>query len=455
VDAAAFRDAVERRRHRLAQAEPGGGTLRLLEASPVAVDFIAGAIAALTAGMPVHAFLGSPRWNPAECDRARVVVRPHLAWPGEVHGGAAGAAAVAEPAAGRADEPMIWIPTGGTTGGLRFAGHTWGTLAAAAGGLRAWLGGGPVHAVCCLPLHHVSGLMQVVRAFASGGSVALAEWAAIESGAFPEPGEAGAVLSLVPTQLARLLDVAGGPAWLRRFRAVFVGGAAVWPALMERARAERLPLAPCYGSTETAAQVVAARPEDFLAGVAGGGRALPHATVEIVDEAGGVLPPGEPGRVRVRAKSVFLGYWPRFRRGREVFTTGDRGVLAPDGSLSVLGRADGWINTGGEKVDPAEVEAAVRETGMVGDVAVVGLPDAAWGERVVAVVAATVDGWNEEAMRERLRERLAAHAVPKRFVCVSALPRNEAGKLDRAAAAALATRFPQEPHEACHGRGSP
>jgi o-succinylbenzoate---CoA ligase len=336
--------------------------------------------------------------------------------------------------AGSSRESRIMIATGGTTGAPRYAVHTWATLAAAARGLQAWLGGGPIDSVCCLPLRHVSGLMQLVRSFVSGGRLTLVD---LESTVASVPVRPGAVISLVPTQLARVLERADGAEWLRQFRAVFLGGAPAWPGLLERTRAGLIPLAPCYGSTETAAQVVALPPAEFLTGVEAAGRALPHAQVEIVDEITGAPPPaGTPGRVRVRAASLFLGYWPEIGTPRESLLMDDRGVLAADGRLSILGRADALINTGGEKVDPLEVEAAIRATGLVADVAVVGVPDAEWGERVVAIVAGLARG--EDALRASLRPVLASYKVPKRFVSVPALPRNEAGKLNRTALRAMA-----------------
>ncbi len=322
-------------------------------------------------------------------------------------------------------ETRLLIATGGTTGGPRLAIHTWGTLFAAARGVQSWLGGGPVDSLCHLPLHHVSGLMQVVRAWASAGSVRLAPWPEIARGAFP-PARPGEVTSMVPTQLARVLETPGGAAWLRGFRVVFLGGAPAWPELRARARAEGVPVAPCYGMTETAAQVTASRPEAFLAGCDDAGAALPHAQLEVRD-----------GRIVVRARSLFLGYEGDGPRTGEGFVTGDRGALDAAGRLTVLGRADALINTGGEKVDPAAVEAALRACEGVRDVAVVGVPDARWGEAVVAIVCGLAPA-AEPAIRARLHATLAPHEVPKRLVFAEALPRTAAGKPDRARLTALA-----------------
>ncbi len=335
------------------------------------------------------------------------------------------------------DRTHLMIATGGTSGLARWAVHTWETLATAAHGLRAALGGGPVHSVCFLPLHHVSGLMQVVRSFVSGGRLVLADGRALGAGEFPSIPD-GAVTSIVPTQLVRLLERPDGATWLRRFRAVFLGGGPAWPELLDRARAERLPLAPCYGMTETAAQVTMMSPDVFLAGGEGAGGALPHATIAIVDETtGAVLAPGVQGRIHVRSESLCHGFLPNITPDRREFLTSDRGRLGVDGNLTVLGRSDAVIITGGEKVDPAEVEAVIRATGLVDDVAVLGVPDAKWGEAVVAVIAGAAKDRKRE-LAALVRSRLPPPKRPKRWVSVATLPRNHAGKLNRRALLAIA-----------------
>jgi O-succinylbenzoic acid--CoA ligase len=179
-------------------------------------------------------------------------------------------------------------------------------------------------------------------------------------------------------------------------------------------------------------------PEEFMVGREGVGRALPHARVEVVDEASGeIVPVGEAGRIQVRASSLFRGYHLETGTPSEVLLTADRGVLAADGSLMVLGRIDAIINTGGEKVDPAEVEAAIRATGLVRDVAVVGVPDAEWGEIVVAMIVGAPPG-SEPEIAARAGARLSPPQRPKRWVHVAALPRTGAGKLDRRRLQALA-----------------
>lgn len=414
---AAFHD--ERERH--------DGPVRIQLVDPNPLNQLAGLFAALGDEDPVDAFITPGHGMEAEMRAYEAAVAGDFFWSGRELV-SCGRPRVEHAAAACS---RLMIATGGTSGGPRFAVHTWATLERAAQGLQTWLGGGPIDSVCVLPLHHVSGLMQAVRSYVSGGVLTVWDWPRAAAGVFPLLQARPGVLSLVPTQLARLLDVPGGLEWLRSFRCIFMGGAAMWPELRARARAERLPLAPCYGMTETAAQIATLAPEEFLAGVDGVGTPLPHAAIDIVDESGSSVPPGTEGRIRVRAGSLFHGYFPDAGPAPlVVYDTNDRGVLDGAGRLTMLGRIDSIINTGGEKVDPLEVEAVLRAHGAV-DAAVIGAPDAHWGETVVALIVGCPH--DDEALHVLLRQTLATHKVPKRFIRVAALPRSEAGKLDRRA----------------------
>ena len=317
----------------------------------------------------------------------------------------------------------LCIPTGGSSGAIKLARHDEGTLAAAVKGFCGHFGVTKVNAVGVLPLHHVSGFMAWMRTVLTGGSHVAANWKAVEAGERPAlpAGEGDWFLSLVPTQLQRLIGDREAEEWLRGFRAGFIGGAPAWPELIEAGRAARLPLAFSYGMTETAAMVTALKPEEFLAGGQGSGTALPHANVTL----------GEEGRVVVEGASLFFGYWPDTRAG-EVWATEDLGRFDERGSLHVLGRRDALIITGGEKVDPAEVERVLRGTGQFADVAVIGVPDAQWGEAVVACYPAEFAPHDLEAVGRVLGSHLAGFKHPKRYVAVARWPRNAQGKVNRA-----------------------
>jgi o-succinylbenzoate---CoA ligase len=328
----------------------------------------------------------------------------------------------------------LCVPSGGTSGGLKFARHDERTLLAAVSGFCTHFGISRVNAVDVLPPHHVSGLMARVRCAATQGRHVGWSWKDLESGRYPslEVEPDGWVLSLVPTQLQRLLGSAAALEWLRSFRVIFIGGGPAWTELTQQAAQARLPVALCYGMTETAAMVTALRPEEFVRGVRDCGTAMPHARVEVVDDTtGALLPVGETGVVRITGGSVFRGYFPDERVDTS-FTTEDLARLDGRGHLQIQGRRDAVIITGGKKVFPEEVEAALRASGQFSDVTVIALPDAEWGQRVVACYSSR----SEEADMNRVEQamaELAPHKRPKAFIAIADWPRNAQGKVNREA----------------------
>lgn len=347
-------------------------------------------------------FLANPQWSATE----RAPVEALLA----------GAAPPAGP------HGWLMIPTGGSSGAIKFARHDGFTVAAAANGFTRHFGLSQVNAVGVLPLFHVSGLMAALRCALTGGSYWPADWKDLEAGRRPElPAvKDGWVISLVPTQLERLLRDTAAADWLRRFQIVFLGGAPAWPELLERAGEARLPVSLGYGMTETAAMVAASRPEEFLAGDRSCGRAMPHARIAL--DAGGLI--------SIAGDSICRGYYPALSDSRQ-FATEDLGALDAAGRLRVLGRRDGAIITGGEKVQPLEVEAVLRGTGEFTDVIVLGAPHPEWGQQVVAAYPAN-DHSDLSKVEEALAGRLAGYKRPKRYFPLADWPRAEHGKINRA-----------------------
>jgi O-succinylbenzoic acid--CoA ligase len=328
----------------------------------------------------------------------------------------------------------LCVPSGGTSGRLTFARHDERTLGAAVSGFCGHFGLKRVNAVDVLPTHHVSGLMARVRCAATGGGHVAWSWKELEAGRRPEltPKAEGWVLSLVPTQLQRLLGSAAAVEWLRQFRVIFIGGGPAWTELTEEAGGAGLPVSLCYGMTETAAMVAALRPDEFAAGARSCGTTMPHAKVEIVDDATGLaMRAGETGLVRISGESVCRGYFPETKTNL-IFTTEDLGRFDENDGLHILGRRDAVIISGGKKIFPAEVEERLRASGQFSDVAVVGLPDAQWGQRVTAFYPMGAVA-PEFARVELVLTNLASYKWPKEFVAVANWPRNEQGKVNRAA----------------------
>jgi O-succinylbenzoic acid--CoA ligase len=283
----------------------------------------------------------------------------------------------------------------------------------------------------CMPLFHVGGLSIVLRSAITGFAIVLEErFDAARVNHLLHSGDADTV-SVVPTMLDRMLEDGGGRRYPSSLRCALVGGAPLHAALAARARAAAVPIAPTYGLTETCSQVATAEPraaEDHGANV---GRPLSGVEVRIgdADESG-------LGEVLVRGPILMRGYFENDGATRAALRggwlhTGDLGRLDAKGRLRVEGRRTDLIITGGENVMPQEVECVLTSHPDVADVAVYGVPDERWGERVIAAVVPSRDGVDETALRAWCRQRLAGYKIPAAFVAVSSLPRTASGKLLR------------------------
>lgn len=214
-------------------------------------------------------------------------------------------------------------------------------------------------------------------------------------------------------------------------------GAALPPAVAQRAR-ERLGLEiqQVYGCTE-AGVITARRPEDGAATDLGVGRPMPGVQLRIVDERGLEVPRGEEGALLVRTPAMFTHYLGHPEATRRAFrdgwyTTGDVARLGPRGHLHLVGRKDSFINVGGKKVNPLEVEQVLLAHPSVVEAVVWGETTADSGERVRATVVARAPLPATE-LTSHCRARLLPHQVPAAVDFVASLPKSSMGKIRRAA----------------------
>lgn len=364
------------------------------------------------------------------CDTNVFLLNP--TWTGEQR---ATAESLIERFAARSRETCgkIFIASGGSGGKIRFVAHTRETLENSACALIEHLSvpaGTPLNCFSCLPPWHISGMMTFVRSRVSGGKLHIAKKNGFHGEDsledFRQTPEEFWTISLVPTQLTRVLALRNGAAWLRKFDFILLGGAALPSDLVARAKAEKLNFGIGYGMTETASLVSLWRCGDSqkIAGTT-----LPHAKIFISET---------DSRIRIAARSLgeTLGDdGSPVPNAGGIFETNDEGRFDEAGRLQVLGRADRYINSGGEKIDPKLLEVALREAGAA-DAMVVGEPDVEWGQRVVALV---VPPFPQDIL-SRLREKLPAWMLPKRLISVPALPLDAKGKLNRIALAQALAR---------------
>ena len=283
------------------------------------------------------------------------------------------------------------IPTGGTSGKIRLAMHTWDTLTASVKGFQNYFDCQEINSFCVLPLYHVSGLMQFMRSFITQGNLIICSYKTVKTKqiAFNKQEY---FISLVPTQLQFL--IATIPNWLTEFGTVLLGGAPSMRSLLDIARDYNISVAPTYGMTETASGIVILKSSDFLAGNNSSGRVLPHAQIKL--------------------KPI----------------DNNIGLIDEFGELHIVGRSSSKIITGGENVFPAEVEAAIWSTKLVKDVYVLGIPDQKWGQAVTAIYVPAQSINDLALIKEKLQSQLAAYKQPKHWIQIDRLPRNDRGKIN-------------------------
>jgi len=314
---------------------------------------------------------------------------------------------------GVAEGTAVIVSTSGSTGAPKAVELGAAALLHSARASLARLGARPGERwLCCLPAAYIPAIQVMVRSLVSGTDPVLADRADAETVA----ASGCAHVSLVPTQLRRLLgqDIDMSTP-LASFRSVLLGGAAAPADLLDAARAAGVRVVTTYGMTET------------CGGCVYDGIPLDGVRAEIREEA-----EDGSGRIWLGGPVLFSGYVDGPGPDDGWFRTGDLGHLDASGRLVVRGRADDVINTGGFKVVPGEVEAALQTCPGVRDAAVVGLPDPEWGERVIAVVvpADPADPPGLELLRLHVRRRLPRYAAPSRVVLVDAVPLLPSGKHD-------------------------
>jgi len=371
----------------------------------------------------------------------------------------ADASEVAEPSPGALDvaslpvvddaTTLAFLPTSGSTGVPRLVQLSRAALLASAHASAQNLGWQPDDCwLLCLPLSHTGGLSIVTRSLIARRAVSLFEPG--PSGTLGQVdrlarlAERATLISLVPSVLTALLD--GGFVAPPQLRAVLVGGAGCAPELAERTRLAGLPLLTSYGLTETASQVVTRRYAERYAtlptrrGVVSSGQPLPGVELRLDGET-----------IAIRSSSLFSGYVgvataPLDPDGWLITT--DRGEIGEDGELYVRGRSDDVIITGGENVDPLEVEAALSELPGVKAVCVFGTPSERFGEVVTALLVCTDATLAQPArLAAVLGNRLARHKCPRRLLLVEELPLTATGKVDRRACKARLLAQPSTERE--------
>ena len=351
------------------------------------------------------------------------------------------------------DRPAMILYTSGTTSQPKGVVTTHANIAAQITSLvEAWEWSAHDRILLCLPLHHVHGIINVLScALWSGATCEMLPrfdadlvWNRIAGGSMT-------LFMAVPTIYVKLIAAwetaspdrrAALSAACGRLRLMVSGSAALPVSTLERWREiSGHTLLERYGMTEIGMALSNPLRGERMPGSVG--TPLPTVEVRLAGENGEPVAAGVAGEIEVRGPSVFREYWGQpeatraaFRNGW--FQTGDTAIVE-DGRYRILGRTSiDILKTGGHKVSALEIEEALRKHPSVAECAVVGVPDAEWGERVAAAVVLNAGNAIDLAsFRTWAKDWLATHKVPSRLLVLDSLPRNAMGKVTKPALLAL------------------
>ena len=339
------------------------------------------------------------------------------------------------------EDPCLIMYTSGTTGHPKGAVLTHGNMTWNA--VNQFMGmdfAQDERTLALAPLFHIGGLNGTVNpALLRGGCAVIVR--GFDPAATLEVIEQQRVTSFfaVPTMLDAMAREPGFTTRnLSALRTIGAAGAPLPLATLRTWLDRGVTMQQCYGMTEAAPGCTVLDSADAVRKVGSAGKPVFFTDVQVVRADGSPAGVDEVGEILVQGPNIMAGYWNEPERTAEVlvagwYRTGDAGSIDAEGFLFIRDRYKDMIISGGENVYPAEVESALRELPGVQEAAVIGVPDPKWGEVGLAVVVPSPGAARDaEAIRARLRERLAGFKVPKHWAFLDELPKGGTGKIQKA-----------------------
>lgn len=286
-----------------------------------------------------------------------------------------------------------------------------------------------------LPFYHIGGFSIIFRALMFGTQIILSDNLKTKSLHSSIHSFNPTLISLVSSQMRELLNTNIHPN--SDLRHILLGGGFIDSKLMQEALNRGWKVCKVYGSTETASFVTVLSPEEFKLKPESAGKPIPPNEVFIVDENGEELPTNTEGEIVVKSPAIMKRYLnddestkQRLKDG--LYFTGDIGCKDNDGFLYVLNRRSDLIVTGGENVNPSEIEKVILEFSKVNEVCAFGIDDEKWGQRIVAaIVTKPHQQFTLEELKDFMKDKIAAFKIPKEIFLVDELPKTHLGKILR------------------------
>jgi O-succinylbenzoic acid--CoA ligase len=220
-------------------------------------------------------------------------------------------------------------------------------------------------------------------------------------------------------------------------RHVLLGGGFIYSSIMEEAFTKSWKVSKVYGSTETSSFVTILGPEEFKLKPESAGKPILPNEIFIIDESGNELPNDSEGEIAVKSPAVMKRYFENQeatenKLRNNLYFTGDIGYKDSNGYLYLVNRRNDLIVTGGENVNPVEVEAIILKFSGVKEVCVFGIDDKKWGQKVAAaIIPKPNEKFSLEDLKDFLKDKIASFKIPKQISVIDELPKTELGKVRR------------------------
>jgi O-succinylbenzoic acid--CoA ligase len=286
-----------------------------------------------------------------------------------------------------------------------------------------------------LPFYHIGGFSIITRSILLGLPLIIPDSLSIENIKSALKKWQPTFISLVSVQLNKIVDEHFSPN--PELKNCLIGGGFAENDLLKNASELGWPVNVVYGSTETASFVTALLKDEIIFKPNSVGRAVPTNNIFIKDVDGNEQKPFEIGEIVVQSNSLMSGYLDKSETNEIMkngfYYTHDLGYMDDDGFLFITGRKNYLISTGGENVNPAEVEKALLDHPLISEAAVFPLKDKEWGEIIAAsiIVKQKLEKIGEDDIRKFLREKLSSFKIPKKIYFEEQLPKTDLGKVEK------------------------
>lgn len=310
--------------------------------------------------------------------------------------------------------------TSGSTGKQKAVQHTFKSLYSSANLIDNAISFEPQEKwLASLPFYRIGGFQIILRSLLSGGTLCIPDSVQsdniLKSISLYEPN----YISLVNASLKIIVE--SEIKEVQNSKAIFIGGGPVDSNLMKEGLNKELPLYKVYGSTETGSMISVLSPEKPDTKLESAGKPLPGVKIKIIDD-----------EVCVSADSLFTGYYRNQKLTKVkikdgLFFTGDNGYIDKDGFLYIKNRKDNLIISGGEKIDPKEIEDELMNFDGINQAVVLGIHDEKWGQKVCAVIVGKSE-LDVQVLRDKLKQKLPSYKIPKEIRQIEELPKDEMGK---------------------------